>query len=251
MPTNRNQQNDNTQGSGKSSMHGSIRGSESSSGRSSGQQASGQRRPDHQPDAFGLQHRHDLAFEVAPGDGVVRLQRGELLQPQPLGNAERLHDLPGRPVGHADVARAAGADDVVQGPQRFLHRGLRIPPVDLVEVDVVGPQPLKAGVDLVHQVIATDPRIVGPVAHREPALAGDHHLLGLGRPRLEPAPDDLFRHAARIDVRRIDEIAACPGIGIHQRERGRLVRLAAERHRPQAPRRNDGAAVSKSPEFHD
>ena len=41
MPTNRNQQNDNTQGSGKSSMHVSIRGSESSSGRSSGQQASG------------------------------------------------------------------------------------------------------------------------------------------------------------------------------------------------------------------
>ena len=40
------------------------------------QQAAGQRAPHHQAQLLGLQHRHDLALEVAAGDGVVGLQRG-------------------------------------------------------------------------------------------------------------------------------------------------------------------------------
>ena len=68
------------------------------------QQAAGQRAPHQQAKALALQHRRDLALEIASGDGVVRLQRLEPRQPEPLGDAERLGDLPRRPVRDADVA---------------------------------------------------------------------------------------------------------------------------------------------------
>ena len=42
----------------------------------------------------------------------------------------------------------------------------RVPAVDLVEIDMVEPEPREAGVDLVQQVVAADPGVVGPFAHR-------------------------------------------------------------------------------------
>ena len=51
----------------------------------------------------------------------------------PLG----LGELPREHAAGADVARLARLDDIVQGLHRLLDRGLRIPAVDLVQVDVV------------------------------------------------------------------------------------------------------------------
>src|SRR6185295_5061635 len=54
------------------------------------QEAAGERTPDHQAEAFALQHRDQLALEVAAGDRVIGLQALEARQAEPLGNAERL-----------------------------------------------------------------------------------------------------------------------------------------------------------------
>ena len=113
-----------------------------------------QRAPDHQPDPFRPQHRHDLALQIAPGDGVVGLERGEALETEPLGNAKRLHDLPRGPVAHADIADAARADHVIERAQRLFDRRRRVPAMELIEIDMIGPQPLQASVDLVHEVVS-------------------------------------------------------------------------------------------------
>ena len=64
-----------------------------------GEQAAGKWAPNQQTGLLGFEKRNDFAFQVAAGDGVVGLQRieaGEILE---LGDAERLGDLPGLPVG--------------------------------------------------------------------------------------------------------------------------------------------------------
>ena len=45
------------------------------------QQAAGERAPDHQAEAFALQHRDQLALEVAAGDRVVGLQASKRARP--------------------------------------------------------------------------------------------------------------------------------------------------------------------------
>jgi hypothetical protein len=108
------------------------------------EEAAGERTPDHQADAFALQHRDQLALEVAAGDRVVGLQALEARQAEPLGNAERLRDLPGRPVRNADVAHMAVLHQGVERAHRFLDRRRRIEAVDLVQVDVIELQALQA-----------------------------------------------------------------------------------------------------------
>ena len=48
-------------------------------------------------------------------------------------------------VGDADVEHLAGAHRVVERPHRLLDRGVPVPEVHPVEVDVVGAQPAQAG----------------------------------------------------------------------------------------------------------
>ena len=54
-----------------------------------------------------------------------------------LGDAQRLHDLPGRPVGDADIADVAVLDQHLEGAHRLLDRRRRVEAVDLVEVDML------------------------------------------------------------------------------------------------------------------
>src|SRR5579884_2729828 len=58
------------------------------------------------------------------------LSRPYLPDSQPPGDPERFHDLPGRPIGDADVADMALLDERVERAQRFLDRRRRIEAVD-------------------------------------------------------------------------------------------------------------------------
>ena len=60
----------------------------------------------------------------------------------------RLDDVPSIPVAHADVPDLAGSDEVVQHPHGLLNRGVKVPVVALVKIDVVGAQPAQTRLDL-------------------------------------------------------------------------------------------------------
>ena len=142
-----------------------------------GQQAARERAPHHQAKAFGLHHRHQFPLQIAAGHGIKGLIGCELVPPAPFSHAQRLGNLPRRPVRHPDIARAPGPHDILQRTQAFFHRAMGIPAVDLVKIDMIQTQPFEAGIDLGQQVLARNARIIGPGAHRPHALGGDHHLI--------------------------------------------------------------------------
>ena len=81
---------------------------------------------------------------------------------KPISSAisQRLGDLGGLPLADADVQHLALADEVVEGPQRLLERRLVVEAVRLVEVDVVGLQPLQRGVAGLDDVLAGQTALV-------------------------------------------------------------------------------------------
>ena len=58
-----------------------------------------------------------------------------------LAPAERARQLVGEEVRDAGVADLAGMDQVVEGEERLIDRGVRVPGVELVQVDVIGAEP--------------------------------------------------------------------------------------------------------------
>ena len=58
--------------------------------------------------------RHYLARQIAPGDGVVSLQRFKPGQMVLFAVGQRFHKLPGRQIAGSDVANLALVDQVIQ-----------------------------------------------------------------------------------------------------------------------------------------
>ena len=55
--------------------------------------------------------------------------------------------MPARKIRRADVADLAGSHEVIEGAEDLLDRRERVEPVELEEIDVVGAQSPKAGVN--------------------------------------------------------------------------------------------------------
>ena len=120
-------------------------------------------------------------------------------------HVQRLGELPGVHRRCAEVAGLAGLDDVVQRLHRLLDRRRRVPAVDLIEVDVVGAQAPKAGVDLGHDRLAGQAGAVRAGAHAMEHLGRDHNLVA-PRGLCDDLTQDLFAAAGRIHVGRVEEV---------------------------------------------
>ena len=70
------------------------------------------------------------------------------------GRVQRLRKLPGIHGGRPNITDLAVLPDIVQGLQRLLDRRLRIPSVNLIEVDVIGPEPPQAVFDFTENCAA-------------------------------------------------------------------------------------------------
>src|SRR5690606_7868221 len=121
-------------------------------------------------------------------------------------------DLPAIPVGAADVAHLAGADQIVHGAQRFLQWRERIGPMELVEVDEVGAEPLEALLAGLDQMLARQAALRHRIALRKEALGCEYEIVALEI--LQDGGEHPLGFAARIGVRRVDEIAAALDEGL-------------------------------------
>ena len=177
------------------------------------------------------------AHEVAPGRRLLRLG-----------------DVPAGEVRRADV------QDLALGPQH-LHRlpdlvpaGAPVDVVHLVEVDVVGLQPLQAGVAGPADVQRREPPLVGPVPHVAVELGGQDHLLAAPAALGEPASDDLLGGAAplgaAVDVGRVEKVDSGLQSRVHDGKRGRLIRLGPEIHGAQADAADAEAGAAEVGEVH-
>ncbi len=92
--------------------------------------------------------------------------------------------------------------------QRLFNRRVVIEAMDLIEVDVIRAQPAQAVVDGVHDVFAREALLIRIVAHGVEDFGGDHHTVPRWAKFLKTAAQDLFTHAQRIHVGRVEEVDA-------------------------------------------
>ena len=112
-------------------------------------------------------------------------------------------DAPRRKIRIADVAHLALPDQVVERAQRFLDRRQRIVIVLLVEIDVVGLQPLQAGFDGGHDVAPRRALLGAVVAHRLGIFGRQHDVLAAVAEHL--AQHGLGAAHAGIDVGGVEQ----------------------------------------------
>ena len=129
-----------------------------------------------------------------------------------IGKAERLHEVPAGKIRHAHIAHLAAALQLIERLERLLERCLPIPFVQLVQVDIIGLEPRERCFAGAHQVMAGGTAIVGPLPHRKARLGGDQHVVTA---RTDGLTQDLFGHAARIDIGRVEQIDAGLDASIH------------------------------------
>ena len=180
-----------------------------------------ERRVRHEADAEFASKREHLGLRVAGPQRVLGLQR-----------RDRVHGV--RPAdgvdpgfGQADVADLALGDQLGEGADDLLDRRVRVDPVLVVQVDVVGVEPAQRSFDGDADVLGA---AVGPdsagVRH-EPELGGEHHLVAAA---LEGAADEFLVGVGAVDLGGVDQgdaevegpvdgadgfgvVAAGPGVG--------------------------------------
>jgi hypothetical protein len=121
--------------------------------------------------------------------------------------------------------------------------------VHLVQVDVVGLQPLQRGVAGTADVAGGQEGVVGPVAHRAIELGGDDRLVTAPLAAGEPPADDLLGDALTllpaVDVGRVEEVDPDVERAIHDRVGVFLGGLGTEVHRSQAEPADREAAAAE------
>jgi hypothetical protein len=122
-----------------------------------------------------------------------------------LGDGTGLDDLGRREGRAAEGADLSLADKVGERRERLLDVGRRVGPVDLVQVDPVGPQPPEAVLDLPDDPAPRVAPAIGAVAHREMHLGGEDDLVAPAPQRL---PHDLLGLTCGVHIRGVDEIDA-------------------------------------------
>ena len=177
-------------------------------GELAGEEAASEGTPDEEAGALVFEHGDDLALEVTAGNGVVGLEGVEFGEVFGVGDAEGLHDLPGHPVGAADVADLALGDEGVEGVKGLFDGGDGVGAVDLVEVDVVGREALEGGVDGVHKVPAGGSDIVATGAGAAESFGGDDDVLAGEADVPEGRGEGLFGFAIGVDIGSVDEVDA-------------------------------------------
>ncbi len=171
-----------------------------------GEQAARQRAPHHQAHLLVLQQGHDIAFQIAPGDGVIGLQGLEPRRVGVFGNAQRLHELPRLPVGTPGISHHALPCQIVERAHRFFDRRDIVLGMNLIKVDVIGLQPFQAARHAVHDVATAGADIVRPLAHAAIAFGGDHHVGASDTQILQRLPDNLLGLTGGIDIGGIEKI---------------------------------------------
>ena len=160
---------------------------------------------------------------VVPLDKVVvRLQHREFGEPQLALQPECLGQPLRRVVGGGDVPDHPVGDQGVERAQRLLERRLLIVVVHVVQVDIVGLQPVEGGVRLAADIVR--PQVPVPGVTPAADLRGEHDLVAVAA-LFQPAPDERLGPAVLDQVRvgGVDEVAARLGIGVEHGARLLLV----------------------------
>ncbi len=180
----------------------------------------------------------ELPDGVAVGGVEPRLGHLEPFEAVHVARPQRLRQLPGRHRGGAQVVHLPLFDEAGERPEGLPDRRLVVPAVDVVEVDVVGVEPVERPFDLRSNVLARE-ILVELALHRPIHLAGDHDVLAFVV--VEPLADPAFALAAAVAIGGVNEVDPVVPRRVEQvvcllagRLDGSVFRLEAEPPRPEA-----------------
>ena len=130
-----------------------------------------ERAVDEDPDVVLAAVREDLVLDLAAEDVVGRLERVDPTVALEVGRLVRAE------IGDPHVARLALGDELLERGGRLLEWGVRVGPVDLVEIDVVGAELPEALLDSLPQPIGA--RVAPKISsvHPQAALGCDDDRL--------------------------------------------------------------------------
>ena len=157
-----------------------------------GQHAAGQRAVGHNADAMvaaGFQHFH-LGLPVEQVViGLADHRPGHIHLPRQM---HQLGDAPTPEIRNTPVADLAVAQQRLNGPQRLLEVHAIEVAVQVVDVDMVGIEPLQAGLTGAQHPGTRVARLVDPLGHRIAELGRQDPVMA---PRLDQLTDHLLRGA--------------------------------------------------------
>ena len=127
---------------------------------------------------------------------------------------KRITDAPvGHPLGFDDLRRGHGGrpdrtdfatvDQVRERRKRLLDVGVRVRPMDLVKIDMVGFQSAQRVFNRGHDPSPGSSLMVGLITHRPAELGREHHVVATP---LERFPEDFLGLALGVRVRGVDEV---------------------------------------------
>src|SRR5262245_17498746 len=215
------------------------------------QPASGERAPRDHAHAVAQAGGQNLRLDAADEDRVRRLFADEPCVAPLLGHPLRLDNRRRRVGRRAEVPDLARTLEVGQRTERLVVVRVGIPAMDLVEVDPVRLQAAQAGLDLSHDPPArVSLHVRVGVVHRAVHLCREHDRIA---PAAQCLADDLFRLAARVHVRGVDEVD--PGVqgAVDDADRLVVIRVAprAEHHRAEAQRGDMDAGAAELAGLHE
>src|SRR3989441_4917614 len=162
-----------------------------------GEKAVTERGVGNEADAQLAQQRQQVGLWVAGPQGVLRLQRCDRVHG--VGAADRV----GACLGQADVADLALGDQPGQSSDGLLDGSVAVDPVLVVQVDVVGAQPLEGaldcGADVFRAAVSDSGAATG--VRDEAELRGHHHLVAAA---LHRPPDQLLAVEWAVDLGSVD-----------------------------------------------
>ncbi len=211
------------------------------------QPAAGQRTERREADASIAAQGKQLALRRSLEQAVRVLHPFEAHVPAQFADVERAREPPRFDVAGAHVQNLARAAEIVQRAQRFLERRFRIRLVDQVHVQSVRLEPRQACVDLLNDVPARQPAIIGTGADRVEDFRAEEHLLANRGPlRPQPAADIRFAAPAAVRVGGIEKVHAGVSRVIEQGECLLFVLTHAEERRCRADPAEVAAAQTES-----
>lgn len=134
---------------------------------------------------------------------VVRLAHRGSIDAEPVADVADLGDAPGAVVGDAEIAHLARADQVTHRAHRLFQRSRVIFLVQIVDVDVIGAEPLQALVGRLQHPTPRQPAAIGIVAHGIGEFCREHPGVAIAG---DGAADNFFGSTFRIGIRRVDEV---------------------------------------------
>src|SRR5271168_4023083 len=121
--------------------------------------------------------------------------------------------MPSRKIGARDITHFSALHEIVERAENFFRRSKSVKAVQMINVDVVGPQPPQARLASLDQMVPRRAEIVRSRGHAKRRLARDQNI---GASPTNRFAEDLLRDAVGIHIGCVKQVDASFAANVDQ-----------------------------------